>query len=142
MDLSPFYFATKLAAYVLWLFVGLRLLRPVEASFLRALALGTLRLLMGFGFGLVIWLGGSLVYEKVGSSVVAYLSVYVPVRWIEWGIFEVALDRQSRSLKGFLLSSSTRGVGWRVGGIVISCLADIPVIVSLGGNLAVGRFMC
>jgi hypothetical protein len=33
-------------------------------------------------------------------------------------------------------------LGWRLGGIVISCLADIPVIVSLGGNLAVGRFMC
>jgi hypothetical protein len=39
MDLSPWYFATKLAAYALWLFVGLRLFRPRDASFFLSLAL-------------------------------------------------------------------------------------------------------
>ena len=31
---------------------------------------------------------------------------------------------------------------WRLGGIAISCLADIPLIASLGGVVPVGRFLC
>jgi hypothetical protein len=154
MELSPWYFATKLAAYVMWMFVGLSIFRPRQSQRIPlSLALGTLRVLMGFGFGVVIWLAGTLVFIRIreldtpstggllGASVVTYLSVYVPVRWVEWGIFELALDRRGRSLKAFLLSSGVKARGWRLGGIVISCLADIPVIMSVGG-LPLGRFTC
>jgi len=108
---------------------------------------------MGFGFGVIIWLSGTFVFVGINeletpssggmlvASVVTYLSVYVPIRWGEWGIFELALNPQPRSLNAFLLSSGMRARGWRLGGIVISCLADIPVIMSLGG-LPLGRFMC
>src|SRR5262245_19407373 len=104
MDLTLLYFGTKLTAYTLWMFIGLQLFRPPEDwRLLAALSLGTFRLLMGFGFGLVIWFVGTIVYVGVAvgaggdllASAVTYLSVYAPVRWVEWGIFEVVLGRPS-----------------------------------------------
>jgi hypothetical protein len=152
MELSSWYFGVKLAAYTLWMFVGLSLLAPQRGSLVpTAVVLGGLRLLMGLCFGVVIWLAGTLVYAAVGvatysadasiATIVTYASVYVPVRWVEWAIFELTIDRRARSARGFLAGGSPQGGGWRLGGIAISCLADVPVIVSVGG-LPVGRFMC
>jgi hypothetical protein len=66
----------------------------------------------------------------------------VPVRWVEWGIFEVALQPSARAWDVFTLSADPRVRRWRLGGIVISCLADVPVMIALGGVLPVGRFLC
>ena len=153
MDLSWWYFLIKLAAYSGWVGLGLSWFSSSKDSIpVRALLLGTLRLLMGLGFGIVIWLGGSMVFAGVGevfhgdsemiASAITYLSVYIPVRWIEWSIFDAIMSPQSRTLRGFLLGPASRHRLWRLGGITVSCLADIPVIVSLGGILPVGRFMC
>ena len=43
---------------------------------------------------------------------------------------------------GFLVGESKPDRLWRLGGIVISCLADIPLIISLGGVIPTGRFLC
>jgi hypothetical protein len=153
MALSVWYFVVKGLAYAAWMYVGLRALgRSGPPLALLAVGLGVLRLLMGLGFGVLIWLGGSAVYQGVReaasdlpdviASIATYAAVYVPVRWIEWGIFELGLNRDSRSLRDFLLGGRPGTRRWRLGGIAISCLADIPVIVSLGGVIPVGRFMC
>ena len=70
----------------------------------------------------------------------AYLAVYVPVRWFEWALIELFLSSAARTLGGFVLSSG-RTRPWRIGGILVSCLADVPVMLALGG-LPMGRFMC
>ncbi|MBI3549758.1 MAG: hypothetical protein HY078_12025 [Elusimicrobia bacterium] len=136
------YAALKFAVYSGWCWVGLRALRPQETPSARAaLGLGLLRLSMGLGFGVLIWFLASFVaVQIVRSEPLIYLMVYVPVRWVEWGIIEGLLVRDSGP-SGFLWGHSGGARGWRVRGIVVSCLADIPVIVSMGG-LPLGRFMC
>jgi hypothetical protein len=108
---------------------------------------GLARLAMGFSIGLVIWITGSLVSSwfhrlmpdhRTLGDVVTYASVYVPVRWFEWAVFDLVIDPRARSVRGFFLG---RTRAWRLGGIAISCLADIPVLSDVGG-LPVGRFMC
>jgi len=152
VELNWWYFAIKLAAYAGWMVPGLKWFSSVKRPVaVRAVVLGALRLMMGLGFGLIIWVVGSLVYAGVGeltgdrevlANAATYLAVYVPVRWIEWAIFDLVLSPESRSPKGFLAGVSGKHRAWRLGGIAVSCLADIPVVISLGGFLPVGRFMC
>ena len=141
------YFGIKFVAYALWCLFGLRLFQPSRASRMAmAIGLGALRSFMGLGFGLGIWLVGSLVYSALSHlpapSVPTYLLVYVPVRWLEWSIMLVIVCPPCRSAAGFFLDLAKGDRLWRVGGIVLSCLSDIPMIISLGGILPVGRFMC
>jgi hypothetical protein len=153
MALSVAYFVVKGLAYSAWCYVGLRLFRPAsDPKAWLAGFLGGVRLAMGLGFGFVIWMASSAIFPALRTasydlpefipSALTYLAVYVPVRWIEWGIFDLGLNRDARSPQGFLLGSGSRSRRWRAGGIAISCLADIPVIAAMGGRLPIGRFMC
>jgi len=151
MSHFPLYVALKLAAYIGWCWTGAWWLAPDRARpGLLAVGLGIVRLLMGVFFGILIWLLASVVYARMGSmdvetagvrTAITYVIVYVPVRWIEWGIIDVLLNVRERSLKQFLLGSGAWARMWRIGGIAISCLADIPVFMQVGG-LPIGRFMC
>ena len=139
------YIGGKLAAYSLWCFFGLSKLRgDRDASAARALMLGFVRLLLGLFFGVVIWFASSVVLSKLGyglpQNVLTYLLVYVPVRWFEWSIMAVVLVPGSMSQ--FFLGATKPDRLWRLGGIVISCIADIPLIISLGGVIPTGRFLC
>src|SRR5216684_3359483 len=141
------YFGVKFVAYGLWCLFGLRLFQPSRAfPVAMAIGLGALRSFMGLGFGIGIWLIGSLVYSALSQlpapSVLTYMLVYVPVRWLEWSIMLVIICSPCRSVAGFFLGLAKGDRLWRVGGIVLSCLSDIPMIISLGGILPVGRFMC
>src|SRR5882762_5689626 len=143
---GPLYFVVKLIAYCAWCFVGLRLFQP-NARLLpaRALGFGVLRLFMGFFFGILVYFLSSALITHIGAGLpentITYLAVYVPVRWIEWSIMAALFCRmQSRS--SFIFGENSRDRSWRFGGIVISCLADIPLIVSLGGIIPTGRFLC
>jgi hypothetical protein len=151
VNLSIWYFLAKFLAYCFWMWQGLGRLHPTDAGRIRrALVYGFARLSMGLGLGLFIWFAGSLVsvslrqlmpeYNVLGD-ILTYASVYVPVRWVEWAIFDLIIDPRARTVRGFLLGETAWNRVWRLGGIVISCLADIPVIVDTGG-LPVGRFMC
>ena len=145
------YLALKGAAYVWWCARGVRRFRPERAgSRALALGLGGARLALGAVFGVAIFLLGALVYERLSESaaldatavtVLTYLAVYVPVRWIEWAIIEAALMPRSRGLAGFVLGPDAGARVWRLGGALISCLADMPLMFAVGG-LPVGRFMC
>jgi hypothetical protein len=138
------YLVVKYLAYSGWMFFGLQKLRNDPSPLLRSLLLGLLRLCLGFFFGVLIYLLSSglmpLFGYGLGQNVIVYLLVYVPVRWIEWGIMSMFLISPDGA--GFLVGESRPDRLWRLGGIVISCLADIPLIISLGGVIPTGRFLC
>jgi len=141
------YIGIKYAAYTLWCLLGLRLFQPSRSSRVAiAMGFGVLRLLMGLCFGVGIWLIASLVYTALShapfSSVLTYLLAYIPIRWVEWSIMLVLISASCRSPSGFFLGCAKSDRLWRAGGIILSCLADIPMIITLGGILPVGRFMC
>jgi hypothetical protein len=141
------YLGVKFLAYALWCLFGLRLFQPSRAGRVAmAIALGALRSAMGLGFGIAIWLIGSLVYSALShlpaTSALTYLLVYVPIRWFEWSLMVVIICPACRSVEGFFLGRAKADRLWRVGGIILSCLSDITMIISLGGILPVGRFMC
>jgi hypothetical protein len=144
---SPLYLVVKLIAYCVWCYVGLRLFKPAAGLLpAKALGFGILRLFMGFFFGILIYFLSSALITHIGAGLpqntITYLAVYVPVRWIEWSIMSALLVRGATSTSPWILGSNRRDRRWRFGGIVISCLADIPLIISLGGVIPTGRFMC
>src|SRR6266436_3926368 len=121
------YFGGKFLAYSAWCYFGLRAFRPENSRVLgRAVLYGAIRLSLGLFFGVLIYFLSSALITALApglpENLIAYLCVYVPLQWIAGG------GRADRL--------------WRLGGIVISCLADIPLIVSLGGVIPVGRFLC
>jgi len=144
------YLGVKFLAYSGWLYYGLYRFHGRKPALGAAAAFGLLRLLMGFFFGVLIYLASSWVVVHLGAGlglgmardVAAYLSVYLPVRWVEWSIMAGLLCPQAVGPVRLALGADARDRGWRAGGILISCLADIPLIVSLGGVIPTGRFLC
>ena len=144
---SPLYFVVKLIAYCVWCYVGLRLFQS-EAKVLpaKAIGFGILRLFMGFFFGILIYFLSSALITHIGAGLpentITYIAVYVPIRWIEWSIMAAILYRGTTRPYPWLLGEKSHDRYWRLGGIAISCLADIPLIAALGGVIPTGRFMC
>jgi hypothetical protein len=142
------YFGLKYLAYSAWMLYALKLFAD-RVSVPRALRLGLGRSAMGIGVGALIFVGGILMLAAtsnssmgiVASQVIVYLCVYVPVRWIEWGIMEAVVRRPRPQGGSFLSGYDGRGRLWRMGGIAVSCLADVVMIWQLG-SLPLGRFMC
>jgi len=129
------YLLGKYAAYSVWCYVGLRYFSRADlAPVGRTLGFGLVRLVMGIAFGFVIaFFIGLPAFDSPSSPLVPYLLVYVPVRVVEWFIMS----------KLMLNPPKGRTIYWVLGGIVISCLADIPLFAMTGGvrpNL--GRIAC
>ena len=130
------YLLGKYAAYSVWCYFGLSLFNRADAApFGRALGFGVARLLMGIAFGFAIaFLVALPAFDSAGSALIPYLLVYVPVRIVEWSIMaKLMLTNPPKS----------RTVYWVLGGIALSCLADIPLFAMTGGvrpNL--GRIAC
>jgi len=136
------YAAVKLAAYCAWCGLGARLHGHRDGLVWRGLVFGVARFGMGAMFGLIAIVALlNLLNVVVRDTVQLYLLVYVPVRWIEWSLMVPLLDRQGASLRGLVVGRTPASATWRLGGIVISCLADIPMMIGAGG-LPIGRFMC
>jgi hypothetical protein len=141
------YFGGKFLAYSAWCYFGLRAFRPQNSPTLgRALIYGVIRLSLGFFFGIVIYLLSSALITSLApglpENVITYLCVYVPVRWIEWTIMAILILPGPLSASQRIAGKGRMDRLWRLGGIAISCVADIPLIVSLGGVIPVGRFLC
>ncbi len=140
------YFGGKLIAYCAWCYVCVRLFRQGTHKFGRGVVYGTIRLLLGFFFGILIYFLSSAVITSlppgVPENVITYLAVYVPVRWVEWSIMAMLILPEPMSPSQRILGTGQSDRLWRLGGIAISCVADIPLIVSLGGVIPVGRFLC
>ena len=140
------YIALKYLAYTGWCLVGIRNL-STERSVTWVLLLGLIRSLMGLFFGVLIFVSSSYVYTNLfpnspGRDVLTYLMTYAPVRWVEWSIIGVLIARTTSPMKQFLIGVGAETRWWRLGGIVVSFAADLPLILTLGGILPVGRFMC
>jgi hypothetical protein len=139
------YILVKFAAYSAWCAIGLRLVGRAEWK--KALGFGFARLLLGVFFGVSIFVVGGMAHLNVPSHPwLAYCAVYAPVRWIEWSIMSMLMNRENASFASFLLGRSWRERLWRLGGIAVSHLADIPLILGGSGSptemLPVGRFLC
>jgi hypothetical protein len=137
------YVIVKLAAYVSWCYVGLRWLHQ-RNSVRGGLAFGCARLLLGIAFGITIFVVGGILHREVPAHpVLMYLSIYAPVRYIEWTIL-AALLRHSDASQAQPIFLGRQA--WILGGIAVSHLADLPLILTTyegaKGFLPVGRFLC
>jgi hypothetical protein len=92
------------------------------------------------------FIGGISHWSAWHNLLLQYLAVYVPVRWFEWGVMELLVARNHRNpFNLFVIGGNGRSRLWRLGGIVVSHLADIPMILMGGGvheMLPIGRFLC
>jgi hypothetical protein len=141
------YFGLKFVAYTTWCYLGLSRFRgDTRPSWTTSVCYGLVRLFMGLFFGVVIWFASSVVLARLGyglpQNVLTYLLVYVPVRWVEWTIMALIILPGSFPFWRWAVCTGARDRLWRLGGIAISCLADIPLILSLGGVIPTGRFLC
>jgi hypothetical protein len=109
------YVAVKLACYVGWCWVGLRLWQPRSLNLPMAVVFGVVRLVIGVAFGIVIF----IVIPAQRSDVLwKYLTIYTRVRLVEWFIIILIMGRRvpSRTVATSLL--------WALGGVVVSFVAD------------------
>jgi hypothetical protein len=142
------YVGVKYVAYAAWCALGVRWLDPARKPALRrGLTFGLVRLFIGVAAGIAIFLIGGAAHLQASPNIFGqYLAVYAPVRWFEWGIMELLIARSSRNPAFvFAMGGDSRSRWWRLGGIVVSHLADIPMILMGGGvheMLPVGRFLC
>ena len=139
----PVYVLGKYLAYSIWCYLGLRWLRDTR-SIGTGVAFGSVRLGLGLIFGISIFvIGGMLHLNAPANSWFAYLAVYAPVRYIEWSILAALLGTKGGQVFQITGAATQR---WIVGGIIVSHLADLPLIF-FGGEgpkafLPVGRFLC
>lgn len=136
-DVLPYagYVLTKAVAYSAWCFVGVTWFAPARQPRVQAAILfGLGRLVLGVALGLGIYLAALSMNNATRNAPLTYLAIYVPVRVGEWGLWYFVLRTQP--------GGRGRAIVWIVGGIVVSCLADIPLGILEGGVVPVGRPFC
>src|SRR6478735_681311 len=112
------YAVLKLLVYSLWGYVGLVISgQGATATWTGVLRLGVIRWLLGFAFGVAVFL---LVHEKMGSFATTYVTVYAPVRVLEWAIVGLKYIRgwpgEARSARLWI---------WVALGVGVSFAADL-----------------
>ena len=140
------YLGCKLIIYSLWCYFGMRLFRSPRlfaianasllaaditdhterssgtASVKQALGLGFLRLAMGFVLGAIAILAAdsfmSAGTDRFDWTILVYALFLIPMRVLEWWITARIIGRTT---------ASTQVFWWVFGGVVLSCLADIPI---------------
>lgn len=135
------YVILKFAAYTGWCALGIYLFRrAVTVS--SSLRFGLLRLGIGIAFGVsIFFVGGMMHLNPPVHPFVVYIAVYAPVRVVEWLIVWAILSRPVRQRA----SSTIAMFSWILGGVFVSFLADIPMLLTYEGAkqfLPVGRFLC
>ena len=141
--LFPVYVLLKYLAYSTWCYFGFRWLRQ-QSSIGSGLGFGFVRLGLGILFGVAIFfVGGSLHLSAPVHPWLVYVAVYAPVRYVEWSIMAALLGSAGGEVHRVGDIKSQR---WILGGIVVSHLADLPMILFwMSGPmefLPVGRFLC
>jgi hypothetical protein len=128
------YIVVKCFAYVSWCFVGLSVLAPRRPWRLPyATLLGVGRLALGIVVGLFIFLAALTMNNATRNAPLTYIAIYVPVRVVEWSIFHFLVSRRVQ----WPVSTA-----WILGGVAVSCLADVPLGIIEGGIVPVGRPFC
>jgi hypothetical protein len=128
------YIIVKALAYSAWCYLGVRLFRadsptPVAA----AIGYGLGRLMLGIVLGLFIFMLAVGMNNAVRSQLLTYLVIYVPVRVGEWTLWYRLMRKDDPQFYGLF---------WVIGGVVVSCLADIPIAIAEHGLIPVGRPFC
>jgi hypothetical protein len=132
------YAVVKFIAYCLWCLLGLRLLAPAHTGLVSSVKYGSLRWLLGLGFGLLAATAlGSISRESVA---ILYWSVYAPLRVVEWAIMAFLLRRLSSPL--IVPGHSPRIWLWVAGGILVSFASDFASPEGMAGRFCVGRCLC
>lgn len=128
------YAALKWLAYVAWCWVGLRRAGVIVKRGLKAAGWGTFRvglgLVVGYGLFLAFVFFGRSFTGSFGSYITLYLSVYIPVRWVEWSVMVHAMGVPRPN------------ANWRLGGIAVSFGADLLQMTLFGSLIPTGRFLC
>jgi hypothetical protein len=87
----PVYVIVKFLAYSGWCYYGLRFLRN-QTSIGSAATFGFVRLGLGILFGIgIFFVGGSLHLNAPTHPWLLYLSIYAPMRYVEWSILAALL---------------------------------------------------
>jgi hypothetical protein len=139
----PIYFIVKYLAYCLWCYYGLKLLRN-QSSIGAGVGFGSARLGLGMLFGIGVFFAGAMLHLNVPAHPWAlYLSIYAPLRYVEWTILAALMIAGADAGRRIGEGVTQR---WILGGIVVSHLADLPLILftyeGAKGFLPVGRFLC
>ena len=127
------YVLIKLACYTAWCWLGLRLWQPNAPVGRKAPVFGVLRLAIGVFFGVVIFFSAGAQPDDVLWK---YITIYTPVRLVEWLIIGWILFRHSENKKLATI------LGWCAGGIVVSFLADFASPEGVAGHFCIGRCLC
>jgi hypothetical protein len=128
------YVLTKVLAYTAWCFLGIAWFASSRRHRLRsAFLFGLGRFLLGVFLGLGIFLAALSMNNATRNAPLTYFAIYVPVRLGEWLLWYFVLRTRSGDARAAL---------WVGGGIVISCLSDIPLGILEGGVIPVGRPFC
>src|SRR5258707_13943538 len=122
----PIYIIVKYVAYCVWSYYGLKLLRN-QSGIGAAVGFGSARLGLGMLFGVGVFVVGGMLHLNVPAHPwTLYLSIFVPVRYVEWTILAALMTASARA---------GRRIGDRVTQRRILCclvvlhLADMPVIL-------------
>jgi hypothetical protein len=127
------YVAVKLASYIAWCWVGLRLWRTGSAGLISAATFGILRLAIGIALGIAIFF---MVPTQPKDVIWKYLVIYTPVRMVEWFIMAFIIGRTSER------QTTLSSILWCFGGIVVSFAADFASPEGVAGHFCVGRCLC
>lgn len=93
--------------------------------------------LLGLTFGAIAGIAlGSVSRESVARL---YVSVYAPLRVVEWLIMAIAMQRE-HSVTSAL--RSPRVWLWVLGGIAVSFVSDLASPEGMAGRFCVGRCLC
>ena len=127
------YVLVKLAFYTACCWLGLRLWKPNSTHWSNAIGYGALRLVIGVFFGLAIFISVRAQQEDVLWK---YLTIYGPVRLVEWLILAGIL-RRKHIIKNILVT-----LLWCLAGILVSFVADFASPEGVAGHFCIGRCLC
>lgn len=151
IKITIIYILLKLIAYIFWCRLGVNKLSfLIKYQGSAAIFLGVLRLIMGIVLGTyAITYLASFIYRLTSfNKWIIYFLCYVPVRIIEWGIIFIIIHIINLTVKKSLDNIPNQQLYklqdvfyWILGGIVISCLADLPILLTFG-SAPFGRIFC
>lgn len=137
----------KLILYCLWCYTGIKYLKlNFNYPKLMAVIFGVLRMLLGISLILVFLIGSYIFYPIQNiflRGIFIYLFIAIPLRWFEWSVMEFIMNRKARKSNFLTQTPGLQSLKWRLGGIVLCALLDLPIILfSHAGNSIFNVEMC